>query len=159
MNNFGQALGKAMRFCSTKEVCVFDITQKLSNWGVDEKYHHKIISTLKEEQFIDEQRYASAFTSDKFIFNKWGKIKISFQLKQKKIKDSYIQNALEQINQEEYIDTIEKLIITKLKSTKEQDFLKLKNKIFRHLTSKGFEAELFASKLHKLVEQHLNTSE
>jgi regulatory protein len=159
MNASEQALGKAMRFCSTKEVCVFDITQKLSNWDVDEEFHQQIISTLLDEQFIDEQRYANAFASDKFIFNKWGRIKISFFLRKKEIKNSLIQQATEKINFQDYADTIEKLIITKLKSTKEQDFLKLKSKIYRHLVSKGFEVEFFASKLHTLVEEHLKTSE
>ncbi|MBN2892563.1 MAG: RecX family transcriptional regulator [Bacteroidales bacterium] len=155
MNNFEQTLSKAMRFCSTKEVCVFDIKTKLKNWGVDNSVSQKIISNLIEEKFIDEQRYANAFANDKFHFNNWGKIKIKYELRAKRIEIDSINIALENIADEEYSNKIKSLIENKLKTTKESDFQKLKAKIFRHLASKGFEPEIFSKLLNPKLEEHL----
>ena len=156
MKNFDQDLAKAMHFCSTKEVCIFDIKAKFKKWNVEEELHSQIIFELINEKFIDEQRYADAFASDKFQFNKWGKIKINFALKKKQINETFIQNALDKIDEEEYLTTITELIHFKINTTKEQNFLKFKNKIYRYIFSKGFEAEIFSSKVNLLLENHFN---
>jgi len=44
---------------------------------------------------------------------KWGKVKIAYHLKQHKLDETLIRNALDSLDQTEYRDTIENLIITK----------------------------------------------
>ncbi len=150
MHDFENALSKAMKFCSTKEVCISEITQKLEKWNIDKKHHKKIISILIDEDYINEQRYAEAFTSDKFRFQDYGKIKIRYELRLKKIENEYINNALEIIDDESYFNKIEKLIASKLKTAKETDAYKLKAKIQRYLLSKGYEQEYFGKIINKI---------
>ncbi len=141
-NDFNYALAKAMRFCSTKEVCIWDISKKLNDWKIEPEFHQKIIDNLIDEKFIDETRYAEAFALDKFKFNKWGKIKIKFQLRQKNIQENLIDNALVLIEEKDYEKTANTLITSKLKTVKSDDYFIKKNKVLSSLANKGYETDL-----------------
>ncbi|MBN2663273.1 MAG: RecX family transcriptional regulator [Bacteroidales bacterium] len=151
MNEFNSALSKAMRFCSTKEVCIKDITFKLNNWNTNPEFIDKIIASLIDEKFIDQQRYALAFAADKFKFNNWGKKKIAFHLINKNIPKNIIQKALNDINDTEYKKTAQKLINNKLKNLKTNDKIKLKNKILSSMTSKGYEPDIIYPILNEIL--------
>lgn len=153
MNIFEQHLSKAMKICSRKETCIYDIQKKFEQWQTPFDLHNKIISALKEEKFIDQKRFAFAYAKDKFEYNSWGKIKIAFSLKQKKIEQNNISDALNSISDTDYFKKIEKIISLKIKSTKEKDAYKLKAKVYRHIASKGFEPEKFNSILNQAIEQ------
>ncbi len=146
-------LSKAMHFCSTKEVCVFDMTKKLRAWGILDSKIDIIINELKTEKFIDEQRYALAFALDKFKFNNWGKRKIQFELKKKNVPEKFILLALNEINSEEYYLKAEKLFVSKLKTIKDINDLKERQKIFFYMNNKGFESELIFRIARKITSQ------
>jgi len=151
MDEFNVFLSKAMRFCSSKEVCFKDITLKLNYWDANPDHIEKILNILVEEKFINEERYAKAFASDKFKFNNWGRKKISFQLTGKNISTLNIQKALNEISEEEYYKTAQKLILNKLKSIKSDNILEIKNKILLFMTNKGYETDIVFNLLNKLV--------
>ncbi len=136
-----RALNKAMKLCSGQEKCVADILKKLQDWVVAAEYHEYVINELIKEKFIDEKRYASAFVNDKFRFSKWGKIKIAYTLKKKKISISVINSALGEIDEQNYSQLIEKEITQKYKTLKITDTYAAKGKLFRFAQSKGFEAD------------------
>ena len=73
---YEEALYKSAAYCSQSEHCISDLRNKLTQWGVMESDWDKIIRYLVDENYINESRYAIAFTKDKFRYNKWGKIKI-----------------------------------------------------------------------------------
>ena len=74
------ALVRMAALCSKCEQTEYDIRLKLKSWGISQNDIDTIINRLLQEKFIDEQRYATAFTRDKFHFAGWGKIKITFQI-------------------------------------------------------------------------------
>jgi len=131
-----EILSKAQNICSKKEMCIFDISKKLQTWEATEIEKEDIIQSLIDDKFIDEQRYANAFTNDKFKFNKWGKIKISYHLKQKQIPNKYIQESLSQINDNEYIDALKSILKTKLISLTNKE--NKKEKLVRFAQSRGY---------------------
>jgi len=134
-----KALEKCMYFCSQREYCIFDIEEKLTNWEVDKSQHQEIIKTLVNEKFIDHYRYVKAFVSDKFIFNHWGKIKIRYHLKQKRIDDATIKKFLDEIDILAYEKVIIEEIGKKRRSVKGASDFDKKQKIARYVISKGFE--------------------
>lgn len=144
-------LNRAKRLCSVQEKCIFDIKKKLQNWEISEENYNIIINTLVKEGFINETRYATAFVNDKFRFAKWGKIKIAYALKGKKISDSDIYKALNTIDDTDYFLLVEKEIKKKLKIIKDSDKNKLKAKLFRFSQSKGFESDLSFQVINKLL--------
>jgi len=139
---YKSALSKAMALCSRREYCIEDIRNKLLSWKVGESDSEKIISALKKENFLNENRYAEAFVKDKFRYNKWGKIKIRANLKMKKIPGEVISSALESIDQDLYIKTIEGLLNGHRRSIKAKNQYDLKGKLLRYGLSKGFESDL-----------------
>ncbi len=127
-----------MHWCSHTERCRADVLQKFKQWNAPQELIEQILIELENEQFIDENRYARAFVNDKFRFNKWGKTKIYHALKQKSIPDSYISEALQQIDEHEYKETAMQLMQHKNQQI-DDEFHKRKQKLFRFMASRGFE--------------------
>ena len=150
MTTYGQALSKAMALCSKSEKCISDIQKKLSDWGVEPADAQKIIKNLIAERFIEEERYARFFVRDKFVFNQWGKVKIAFMLKSKKIPSSIIEEALNGIDDEAYLDLLVKLLNDKLKKTKFVNEYDMKGKLVRFAQSRGFEFDTIEKALAEL---------
>lgn len=139
--SYDHALSKAMAICSKAEKCVSDIQIKLDEWGIESADAHNIIKTLILEKFIDQERYARYFVRDKFRFNQWGKVKIVFMLKSKKIPAALIDEALQEINYETYLELLVRLLKDKAKKTKFVNEYDKKGKLIRFAQSKGFEFE------------------
>jgi regulatory protein len=139
---FDAALSRAMALCSGREYCISDIMGKLRTWGVAEAGSAKIISCLIKDNFIDEKRYAEAFVKDKFMYNKWGRVKLRAGLRGKKISDETIKNALESIDDETYISTLSGLLETHRKKIRAKNQYDMKGKLLRYGLSKGFESDL-----------------
>ncbi len=140
--DYKTALSKAMAICSKKEYCKAEIVQKLQKWNLEEKHINSLINKLLEDNFINEERYAEAFVKDKFRFNKWGKIKIKSHLRLKKIEEDLIYKALNLIDDEDYTNTIENLVLSKKKSIKARNDFEQKQKLLRFLAQRGFEPGL-----------------
>jgi regulatory protein len=144
------ALTKAMTLCSKRELCCDDIRQKLLSWGINDDDSDKIIDTLRNENFLNESRYAAAFTRDKFKYNKWGKLKIAAHLKAKNIPKDIVRSSLDSIDNETYLRLLRELIANHRKSVKGKNRYDLKAKLMRYGLSKGFESNLLYDILNDL---------
>lgn len=146
------ALNKAMALCSRQEYCCEDIRNKLSQWGVEENDSEKIIGILLKENFLNEERYASAFVRDKFKYNKWGKVKITSHLRAKKLPSDIITSALDSIDKEQYIKMLRELIQSHRSGVRSKNQYDLKAKLLRYGLSKGFESSLLYEILNDMEE-------
>jgi regulatory protein len=97
---------------------------------------------LKDENFINEERYSTAFVKDKFNYNKWGKVKIAAHLRTKNIPGEIIKTSLDTIDKELYKNTLKDLISHHRRSVKYKNNYDLKSKLLRYGLSKGFESNL-----------------
>ena len=149
-NLYKAALNKAMAQCSRRELCANDIRTRLEEWGINSDDNDKIISELVKENFINDQRFASAFVRDKFNYNKWGKVKISAHLKAKKISGDILKSALDSIDNEVYKKTVNEIITSHKKAVKSKNKYDLKAKLLRFGLSKGFESYLLYDILNDL---------
>lgn len=142
---------KAAKYCAYRERAVLEVREKLKTLDATESQVDKLIEELINENFLDEQRFARAFTLDKFRFNKWGKIKIRQQLRQKGVDVNEIERALEAIPSDEYQDMIRQLLQQKHAALKPESQQRIKNqKIVRFMLQKGFEYEVVAENLKLL---------
>lgn len=137
-----KTLDKAMNYCSRSEHCIEDVRQKLWDWKVPEDEHEKIISSLIDNNFINEERYAVAFVRDKFRFNHWGRIKIRMMLKAKKIGTATIDDAISCIDDDEYSEVLRNLIERESKRVKAATDYERKTKLLRYVASRGFETSI-----------------
>ena len=138
----GEALNKAAAYCTLCERCISEVSAKLTAWGVPHGEQEKIIARLTDEKFIDEERYCRAFVNDKVKFNRWGRIKITAALREKHLPQEYIKEALENIDEEEYMQSLKEVIEIKRREFKGKDDFATQQKIIRHAASRGYEPAL-----------------
>ena len=145
-----ELLHKAASYCSISEHCVSEVETKLDAWcvGCDDK--STIIKRLIEEDFINEKRFCIFFVKDKFRFNKWGKIKISFALKGKGINNALISEALNTIDDGEYEELLASILKTKLVGLKYEFEYEKQGKLFRFAQSRGFENNVIEKALRSI---------
>ncbi|MEN8226071.1 MAG: regulatory protein RecX [Bacteroidota bacterium] len=135
-------LEKAKRYCAYQERAVSEVMKKLHEWKVKADNAGSIIEALREENFLDDERFATVFVSGKFSIKKWGRVKIRSELKLKKIPEEIIQKALGTINEEEYINALIAIIKKKKSSLADPENPGQRRKIINHALSKGYERHL-----------------
>ena len=139
------------RYCSYQERTVNQVKEKLAARNIDNRQSEKIIEKLILEGFINEERYAVSYTLGKFRQNKWGKNKIRYSLRSKGIEERFIDNAMRQLDDEEYLAQIRKMIRKKAGEIKSERYVK-KNKIANFLIGKGFEPDLVREIIREEIE-------
>lgn len=133
-------LEKARNYCAFQERSMLEIKTKLKSWSASANSITKIILLLEQEGFLNEERMANVFAISKLRQNKWGKNKIIFALRQKQVPDLYIQQAINSIDDEEYLNTL-KTVISKKKTTESNSF-KEQAKLVTYAMQKGFQSSL-----------------
>ncbi|MDD4922436.1 MAG: regulatory protein RecX, partial [Bacteroidales bacterium] len=114
MSNYSEALAFAAAYCSASEHCRSEVLDKTARFELSKDEELKLIQRLQQEGFLDEKRYIRAFVSDRFRFNKWGRIKIRYLLRQKGVSAELIEEGLEAIPEEDY----QEMLLTLLKQKK-----------------------------------------
>ena len=98
----------------------------------------RIVNRLQTERYVDECRYAHAFVRDKFRYNHWGWIRIERELRMRGIAQAYIDEAKEEISDEDNLSSLRKLIESKRRTVKGKNEYELNAKLFRFALSRGF---------------------
>lgn len=124
--------------CAIGEQCVNDVRKKMLRWEIPAEAQDRIVKRLLDERFIDENRYARAFVRDKSRYNRWGTTKIKFELKKRGISANDIEDALEEINEEDALSTLRDLIESKRRTVKGRSEYEIKAKLVRFAVSRGF---------------------
>lgn len=145
--SYEEALKRAAALCSSRELCSSHLRTKLLSWKVSDGDADRIINRLTQEEFLNDQRFASMYVRDKYRLNGWGKIKLKQMLRQKEIPEPVIAEALGQIDPEHYYQTCYRLISEKSATLKEPNQFKRKGKLFRYAAQRGFESEL----IHRIL--------
>lgn len=145
-----QALQKLRHYCGYQERCHSEVQEKLYDLGVIKIHHDEIIATLIEEKYLNEERFAILFAGGKFRIKKWGRAKIKNQLKQKQVSEYSIKKALKQIDEMEYLLTLQNLAKEKRKTLRgERNIFIQKRKLRDYLLQKGYEADLVNKEINK----------
>ena len=145
------ALIKLEELCSRSEQCTGEARKKLYNWGISANDSDKIIKSLIERRFIDDKRFCSAFVRDKVMFSHWGKRKIALSLIQKHVDRDLINDALNQIDETMYLETLKKIVLAKARTIKDADTYDGRTKLFRFAVSRGFEPSLVSQVIRELA--------
>jgi regulatory protein len=146
-------LQKMEHYCAYQERSEQEVRTKLATFKISETHKKQILAELKLLGFIDEARFARAFTQGKFRVNKWGKNKIRYALRQKGVSESIIENSLTEIDDGVYKLSIEKLIKTKIRSVRDDDKFKTMSKLVAHLVSKGYETSLAWDSVRQIIKE------
>lgn len=139
-----QALQKAKQYCAYQERSHAEVKEKLYSFGLYKQQVEESLSQLIEEDYLNEERFAIQFAGGRFRMKQWGRVKIKYELKQKQVSEYCIKKALKQIDEEDYLATLNKLAEKKWALIIKEDKNKFTRlaKITDYLLQKGFENDL-----------------
>lgn len=152
INEDNKILNKIQHYCAYQERCVYEVKLKLLEYNLTQNKINDIIELLKNDNFINEERFALAYVQGKFRIKKWGKNKIIAGLKQKKISDTIIQNVIKNIDNDKYIKTLKQLINNRIKDKKDLHDKIFLNKTINYLRTKGYEYHLIIDNIYNFGE-------
>jgi len=145
------ALKKMQRYCAYQDRCHQEVRQKMRDMGVLPDWREEVMVELIQENFLNEERYARSFARGKFRMKQWGRKRILRELKRRDISEYCIRKAMEEIEEDDYLKTLESLIVKKAGQLKEENLFKKKNKVAQYLIRRGFEASLVWECIHKVL--------
>lgn len=131
-------INKAEVYCSAAERCPSEVTEKLRRWGVEEEQIPFIVAHLEQERYLDAVRYCRFFVRDKYRFNQWGRLKIVQALRMKQLDAVQIQEGLEEIDEEEYLQVLDHLLRQKARTVKAVSEYERNTKLIRFAAGRGF---------------------
>ncbi|MCX7885388.1 MAG: RecX family transcriptional regulator [Caloramator sp.] len=136
----------ALYILSKKDYTEYEISKKLSNKGYSFTTINKTIEKLKLYDIINDERYAKKYINDCINIKKYGKKKIEYNLKNKGINPDIIKQYFFDVDNE-YENALE---ISKKKLKYINNKKDIKNKLIRHLLSKGFEYDIIKKAINSI---------
>ena len=133
-----EIMTKIERFCAYQERCENDVRKKLTSFHLSEGQEDAVIKSLRENNFLDEERFVEVFVRGKVRVG-WGVQKIVAALRAKRIPAELIDHACAQIPEDDYQGKLRDAIAKWRRS--HPDELANSPKLVRHLLSKGFAME------------------
>jgi regulatory protein len=146
-----EAQKKLEHYCAYQERCHKEVTQKLYDMRMIPEARDKIIVHLLQHNFLNEERFAQAYTRGKFRIKKWGKQRIRIELKRRDISKTIITIALKEISDADYYNTFNALAEKKVETIRETNAQKKRKKLADYLFYRGWESHLVYDKLRELI--------
>ena len=131
------ALGKI----SYSQKTSFELEKLLKDNDFDADAINKTIEFLKSFKLIDDKAYVKSFINDKSNISKWSRNKIRYALRSKKIDDQLIETYLSYISDDEEFQKAYDFAVKKSRGKTDYDN---KQKVYRYLSSKGFEYDIIS---------------
>ena len=148
-----EALQKLRQYCVYQERSHYEVQQKLYELGIRKSDQDAIIAALIEEDYLNEERFAKAFAGGKFRMKDWGRKKIFYALKEKKVSEYSIKKAMKEIDEEAYLQNLKELVEGKFESLKNEQYLVRKKKTVDYMLQKGYEFDLVTKAVNELASQ------
>jgi regulatory protein len=136
------ALEKLRSYCAYQERSQQEVRDKLYALGMNKDEVEQGVTVLISEGFVNEGRFAELYARGKHRTKRWGRIKIRMGLKKHGVSDVCIRRALDLLDHNEYMATLEKLLEVKRKSLGGKNDFKSKQALLRAGISHGFEPDL-----------------
>ena len=131
-----EAIDKIRKYCAYQDRAESEVRLKLRQYEVSGAEADRIIASLKEEGFLDEERYVESFVRGKVNVKKWGREKIKSHLLAKGVAATTIEKYLTEVNQELYTQNLHATMEKWLRTHPDQPTASLA--LYRHLLSKGY---------------------
>jgi regulatory protein len=139
--NFGKKV--AYRFLNFKPRSEKEVRTKLKKHKLSEESIDKIIDSLKEFKFINDEQYAKMYVESKVSLKPEGRNSLKIKLSQKGIgKETSEKTVAENYSEETEYQKAHELLQKYQKKVKAKTPLEKKQKCYRHLLSKGFSFDL-----------------
>ena len=142
-------LSKAERFCAMGEQCEYAVREKLRTWGASDEESDAVVERLKALDFLNERRFVEIYCRSKVRQQRWGRRKIQYQLRMKRIPDVLIREGMSAVADEDYFAALQSVAESKWRTCNPADS-RSKYKLTAFLQSHGFELDEIKSVIEKL---------
>lgn len=146
-----EAKKKLEFYCAYQERCHKEVKQKLRDLQMIPEASDIIIVHLLENNYLNEARFAKMFVSGKFNIKKWGRRRLTLELKKKDISKYNINAALNEINEDDYLNVFNNLVEKRVDAVRETNTFKKKKKIIDYLLYRGWEPHLVYDTVNSLI--------
>ena len=146
-----EAKKKLEHYCAYQERCHQEVVNKLRGMKMIPQAIDVILVHLIQHNYLNEERFAKTYVRGKLRFKKWGKRRLTSELKKKDISKININQALTEIDDKEYVEIFNDLAEKRLNSIKEKDKYKKKRKLADYLLYRGWEFDLVYNKVNELI--------
>jgi regulatory protein len=149
-----QALQSLMRLCARSEKSTGDALRLMRTWGVPEAEQRGVLDKLIADRYIDNRRYAEAYTREKSQLSGWGERKIAMQLRLKGVERETISAVLaELMNDDDKLERLREKLQRKLRSTKAASDYELRGKLLRYALGLGYDYDMAAEVVDRVAKQ------
>ncbi|WP_406685466.1 RecX family transcriptional regulator [Seonamhaeicola sp. MEBiC1930] len=145
-----EATSKLEHYCAYQERCHQEVRKKLQGMHMIPEAIDVITVHLIEHNFLNEERFAKTYVRGKFRIKKWGRRRLTQELKNKDISKVNINKALSEIEETDYIEVFNDLAEKKANSIKETNKFKKQKKLIDYLLYRGWESHLVYEKARNL---------
>ena len=140
---------KIQSYCLYQDRCIKEVKNKLYSFKVSSQLVENIVEYLIDNDYLNEERYTKMFIQGKLRIKKWGRIKLKYELRSKGIDIKIINEHINQINEEDYIEYFNEFSTNKIKFLKGSNDQK-KRSFINYFTYRGWENNLIYEKLKDL---------
>ena len=137
---------KIQSYCLYQDRCIKEVKNKLYSFKVSSQLVENIVEYLIDNDYLNEERYTKIFIRGKLRIKKWGRIKLKYELRSKGIDIKIINEHINQINEEDYIEYFNEFSTNKIKFLKGTLDQK-KRSFINYFTYRGWENNLIYEKL------------
>ena len=148
-----RALKKLQKYCAYQDRCHQEVRSKLLSLKIYGDDLEDVIVSLIEDDFLNEERFACSYARGKFRMKKWGRVRIQQELKRRKISAYCLKKAMAEIEEEDYLKTLDSVLKKKNKVLKEPNLFKRKAKLSTFAIGKGYESSLVWENVHRLFDK------
>ena len=153
MKEFEKNLAKMRRWCAMQERCTVEVKIRSAANGISDVNTAKIIHQLKDEGFINEERFAKLYAGGKFRNKKWGRERIIGELRARQISEEDIKMGISEIDEEEYRQNIVEMVEHKIATTDHSNPVLFKHRLSKPVITKGYEADMVNEVIDELMKE------
>ena len=150
-----QALQSLMHLCARGERSTGDAMRLMRTWGVPEGERSAVVEKLVAQRYIDNRRYAEAYTREKSNLAGWGPKKIALQLRLKGIESHIINETLRELDDDTRRTHLDERLRRKLRTTKATTNFELRGKLLRYALSLGYDYDMAYSAVDAIVSEDI----
>ena len=149
-----QALQSLMRLCSRSEKSTGDALRLMRTWGVPEAEQRGVLDKLIADRYIDNRRYAEAYTREKSQLAGWGERKIAMQLRMKGVERETISAVVaELMANDSMVERLHEKLSKKLRTVKAANDYELRGKLLRYALGLGYDYDMAAEAVERVAKQ------
>ena len=146
-----EATRKLEGYCAYQERCHKEVVQKLRDMRMIPDAIDQIVVHLIDQNFLNEERFSMSYARGKFNIKKWGRNRITQELKRRDISQYNIKKAVAQLDTPAYLETLDTLANKRLDAIKETNIQKKRKKLADYLLYRGWESHLVYEKITELI--------